>query len=121
MSGQGDEFLCAICGKPVGDKRWNACDHCGAPFPYTFDEYHSTGRLFGSHFRWPLWWVRLQWLTVGVLIAAFGVVLVGAYAVSEEGQARLLELVLLVVGPLLIVGLAWVGYRAWYRRRYPDG
>jgi hypothetical protein len=69
------------------------------------------------------WLVRpIHWpgYIAGVGIFILAVIAIGAYAVSEAGQARLLELTLLIVGPFAIAGLAWLAYRTWYRRRYPD-
>ena len=63
---------------------------------------------------------NLRLYGAGAVLLIFAVVAIGQYALSEEGQARLPELALLVVGPFALAGLAWVTYRIWYRRRYPD-
>ena len=106
---------CGVCGKPVG--RIGTCGSCGAPVSPSLDEWLSGGR------SWFLW--RRPHRPWGGYVAAAVVLVVGCvaiiqYAMSEEGWARLPEVALLIFGPLLLVGGAWLGYRVWYRRRYPD-
>lgn len=63
-------------------------------------------------------WVLMFNLIVYVVL---GVALIGMSVLSEQGQALLPEVALLVGGPLALAGLAWATYRIWYRKRYPDG
>ena len=95
--------LCRACGKPVGS--FGVCEHCGA--------WPSVDRWLVSPSNWP------SYIAV-VALFILAVIAIGAYALSEAGQARLLELALVVVGPILLFGVAWLAYRSWYRRRYPD-
>ena len=81
---------CTVCFKPVGQRTAGACPHCGAWIRPSLDDELSSPHwayLLGKRPGRP--WVLLLYLTVALVL---GVVLVGTYAVSEQGQARLLEL-----------------------------
>ena len=95
---------CRACGKPV--EGFGVCEHCGAPARPRLEDW----------FLWSNW---RTYLTVPALLL-LSVIAIGAYALSEEGRARLPELAAVIGGPILIVVVGWVAYRTWYRRRYPD-
>ena len=106
---------CGVCGKPVG--RIGTCSHCGARVSPSLGEWLTGGRYWfmwrGPHRPWG------GYVAVAALLV-LGFFAIGQYAMREEGEARLLELALLIVGPMLLFGAAWLTYRAWYRRRYRD-
>lgn len=107
MGGSKRGRSCAHCGKPVGDLLgFGVCRQCGARAWPSLD--------------YSLTWGSLRLYGAGVALLILGVIAIGAYAVSDEGRARLPELAALVGGPILIVVVGWVAYRTWYRRRYPD-
>ena len=99
------KILCGTCFTPVGSKAFGKCPHCGA---WIVDAPFGMALLY------------LRQLVYILLAVVSGAILIGAYVLSDPGPDRLWELALVVVGPFAVLAVAWLTYRVWYRRRYPD-
>lgn len=100
-------IACHACGALV---RGAVCEACGTPVTPSVRSTIIAGALLRPRLALGV--------VVGFLLAPIAIV---QYVLSPEGQGDALLVGVFVAGPLVIVGLAWYGYRRWYRRRYPDG
>jgi hypothetical protein len=102
----GPTILCHACGEPV---RGSVCEACGTPVTPSVGGFLSGLATLGIR--------GLSGVLLAFVLAPVSIVY---YLLSPEGQADAPLVVALLAGPFVIAGLAWYGYRRWYRRHYPD-